>query len=324
MNEQRIALGLDVSKRTVDACLLFEDGQKLTLKITNSKHGFEQLMSWLQVCRKEDVHACLEPTGKYSVPIAFALHDAGFRVSQVHSYAVKHHGRSKKFRSKTDRIDAFLLADYCLKENPSVWTPAPDAQRQLRELQHRLAKVDELIRQEENRLEAGSESELVVEDIKDSLGRLYVRQRLLERAAKELIRTDERLSPAFTILSSIVGIGDRSVIRMLAFVRFEEFKHGRQVARFAGLEPAKHDSGTSVHHPQHISKMGNSELRAALYFPAMVAIQHNPQMRAFADRLRARNKPPKVIICAVMRKLLVLSAALLRKQEFYDPAFGLN
>ena len=324
MNGQKIALGLDVSKRTVDACLLFEDGRRLTLKIVNDHHGFEELMTWLHSHDKQQLHVCLEPTAKYSVPLAFALHNAGFRVSQVHSYAVKHHRRSKKFRSKTDRIDAFLLADYCLKENPQIWSPAPEAQRNLRELQHRLANIDELIRQEENRLEAGNESPFVLEDIKESLGRLLVRRRLLERAAKDVIQNNERLAPSFAILKSIIGIGDESAIRMLALIRFDEFSHGRQIGRFAGLEPEMYDSGTSVHAPAHISRKGNSELRAALYFPAIVAIQHNPQMRAFAERLRARNKPSKVIICAVMRKLLVLSAALLRKQELYDPAFGLN
>jgi transposase len=69
-------------------------------------------------------------------------------------------------------------------------------------------------------------------------------------------------------------------------------------------------------------RSGSSELREALYFPAMVAIQHNPQMRAFADRLKEKGKPPKVIICSVMRKLLVLATTLIHKQQFYDPLKG--
>jgi len=319
MNSERIILGLDVSKRTVDVCLLFQDGRKATCQISNNIHGFNELIDWMHEFDKQHIQACLEPTGKYSRPLAYALHNSGFMVSQVNSYAVKHHGRSKRFRNKTDRIDAFLLADYCLKHNPPLWTPPAQSQTELRELQHRLVNINEQIRQEENRLEAGCDSKLVRDDIEESLGRLYVRRERLTKAAAELAKTDERLGPNFAILRSILGIGDKSAISMLSLIRFEEFDNGRKVANFAGLAPAKHESGTIKHQPR-ISKIGSTELRAALYFPALVAMQHNPQLRAFANRLRDKGKPPKVIICAVMRKLLVLAAALIRKQELYDPA----
>ena len=324
MKQDKIAVGLDVSKRTVDVCMLFPDGRKVASKIPNTADGFERLLTQLAEFNKDSIHACLEPTAKYSRPLAGALYDAGLAVSQVNSYAVKHHGRSKKFRSKTDRIDAFLLADYCLKHNPTLWKPPLKAQMQLRELRHRLDNIDDQIRQEKNRLEAGCDSKLVREDIEDSLGRLYVRRERLAAAAKDLACTDEQLAPNFAILKSIVGVGDESAIRMLSLIRFDEFNDGRQVAAYAGLTPAKHESGTSIHFQPHISKVGSSELRAALYFPAMVAIQFNPQLRSFADKLKAKGKPSKVVICAVMRKLLVLAAALVRKQQMYDPSYGMS
>jgi transposase len=319
--ENRIALGLDVSKLKVDVCLLFPDGKKLTTKIANSRAGFVELLSWLNGIELTTIHACLEPTGRYSRPLAYFLCDAGIQVSLVNSFAVQSHGRSKKFRSKSDRIDAFLLADYCLKHCPEAWEPPSVAYNELRDLQHRLTSIDEMIRQEENRLEAGTDSRTVYQDIEDSLGRLYVRRKNLQKAAKELICKDGRLSQNFAILNSIIGIGEKSAIQMLAGLQFEQFENGRKVACFAGLSPQNFDSGTTVHKPPRISKIGNSQLRAALYFPAMVAMQHNPQLREFAERLRARNKPPKVIICAVMRKLLVLSSALIRKQEMYNPDY---
>jgi transposase len=318
MKNERIALGLDVSKLTVDVCLLKANGERSMFKVTNCPSGFRKLLAWLDGIDSM-VHACLEPTGRYSRPLAHFLHAQGLSVSQVHSFAVQNHGRSLKFRSKNDRIDAFLLADYCLKNNPACWTPPLQVQAELRDVQHRLDSLNELIRQECNRLEAGTDSAAVLEDIKESLGRLYVRRDVLEKVAKELVKTDERLSANFAIIKSIIGLGEKSAILMLAQIDFEKFREGRQVACFAGITPGEFDSGTSVHQRASISRVGSRELRAALYFPAMTAIQHNPQMRDFADRLRARNKPPKVVICAVMRKLLVLAAALIRKQEFYNP-----
>lgn len=318
--DERIALGLDVSKLTIDACLLTPNGKALKTKVSNNQSGFKQLLVWLHGVDFYLLHACLEPTGVYSRALALFLWNNGIRISQVNSFSVQCHGRSKNFRSKTDRIDCYLLADYCLKENPPSWNPPSEIQTQLKETQHRLTCIDEQIRQEENRLEA-VESKPIREDIEDNLGRLYVRKKRLEKLAKELINSDEKIAANFAILNSIIGLGEKSAIRMLALVQFEQFTEDRQVGCFAGLTPKEFSSGTSIHRKPQISRIGSSELRAVMYFPAMVAIQHNPQMREFAQRLKARNKPSKVIICAVMRKLLVLASTLIRSQQFYDPNY---
>ncbi len=318
--EQRIVLGLDVAKLTIEACLIVPGQKPERLSFENSPRGFKQLLRWLHGFEPKTIHACLEPTGIYSKGLAKFLFHAGFRVSQVNSYVVQSHGRSKSIRSKTDRIDAFLLADYCLKENPPAWEPSTELHSELREIHHRLVCIDEAIRQEENRLEA-AESKLVREDIQENLVRLNMRKENFEQTAKKLVKSDEVLADNFAILRSISGIGDKSAIRLLSLVQFERFQNGRQVGCFAGLTPKDCESGTSVHMKPQISRIGSSELRGALFFPAMVARQHNPQLREFADRLAQRNKPPKVILCAVARKLLVLATTLIRKQEFYNPEY---
>jgi transposase len=157
-----------------------------------------------------------------------------------------------------------LLADYCLKENPPVWVPAEQSQSELRDIQGRLSEVEEMIRQEENRLEAGLESALVRLDIEEHIAQLLVRRRRLETAAKELVRADQSLNQNFAILTSIIGIGEVSAIRMLALIRFERFERGRQVACFAGVTPKKYESGTSIHKKEHISRRGNTKLREAV------------------------------------------------------------
>jgi transposase len=321
MISTKIALGLDVSKLTIDVCLLLEGGGKQTMRISNDLSGFEMLLCWLKDLDLACIHACLEPTGKYSRPVTYFLADAGIKVSLVNSFAVQSHGRSKKIRSKTDRIDAFLLADYCLKEDPERWIAPSSAQTELRDLQHRLNCVSEDIRQERNRLEAGTDSKVVLNDIEENLGRLLVRKEKLEKELKQLVKRDERLAPDFKILCSIIGIGELSALQLLALIRFDQFETGRKVACFAGLTPRRFESGTSIHKRAHISRMGSPNLRKALYFPAMVAMQHNPQLRDFADRLKGRGKPSKVVICAVMRKLLVLASALIRTQKMYDPDY---
>jgi transposase len=322
--EGKIALGLDVAKSTIEACLL-RDGQKRGDRTTidNSIAGGQKLLTWLHGTDLSEVHVCLEPTGKYSRVVAAFLHEAGLKVSQVNSYAVLSHGRSKNYRNKTDRIDAYLLADYCLKENPPTWSPPASSHVELSELQARIDEIEEMLGQEKNRFSAGGMSALVQSDIQEHIAQLIVRKEKLEKAAKDLIDTDALLSANFKIVHSIIGLGEKSALGLLSAVRFEQFQKPRSVGCFAGLTPRRFESGTSVYKRECISRKGSNQLRKRLYFPAMVAMQYNPQMRAFAERLRAKGKPPKVIICAVMRKLLVLTATLIRKQEFYDPQKGL-
>jgi transposase len=285
---EKLGLGLDVDKATIKICLLRSgDKRGSTTLINNSIAGGQKLLTWLHGVDLADVHVCLEPTGKYSRVIAAFLHEAGLKVSQVHSYAVVHHGRSKNYRNKTDRIDAYLLADYCLKENPPTWEPAAPSQAELAELQSRIYDIDEMLRQEKNRLAAGGMSSFVQQDIKEHIAHLLVRKEALEEATKDLVQKDALLSANFKIISSIIGLGDKSSLSLLSAVRFERFAKPRSVGCFAGLTPQKYESGTSVRMHECISRKGSSKLRERLYFPAMVAMQHNPQMRAVAERMKA-------------------------------------
>lgn len=319
----KYALGLDVAKLSVAACLLDQNGKAQRTEILNSTSGFKQLLSWLHGLDPGAVHVCLEPTGKYSHAVASFLLQHEFKVSQVNSYAVLNHGRSKGVRSKSDRIDAFLLADFCIKEAPRAWVPADKAQCELRDVETRIHSLTETIGQEKNRLEAGVSNLFVKEDIETHIADLEARKQKLERQAQQIARQDFVLKRNLEILSSIIGIGERTALRLLACVQFSQFDDSRDAGVFAGLTPRKYQSGTSVYKRPTISRVGSNELRELLYFPAMVAMQHNPQMRLFAERLSARGKPPKVVICAVMRKLLVLAATLVRKQQLYDCTHGL-
>ena len=99
------------------------------------------------------------------------------------------------------------------------------------------------------------------------------------------------------------------------------FDKAGQLAAYAGLTPQHRRSGSSVKGQTRISKRGNARLRKALYFPAMVAMRHNPILRDFFDRLQGNGHAPKSIIVAVMRKLLHIVFGVLRSQQSFDPNF---
>ena len=106
---------------------------------------------------------------------------------------------------------------------------------------------------------------------------------------------------------------------LLATLPLERLPGPRQVAAYVGLCPRERSSGSSVRGRSRTGPLGPAHLRKALYMPALVAMRVNPTLRAFADRLRRAGKRPKVIVVAVMRKLLLLAWAILRCGRPYSP-----
>jgi transposase len=120
-------------------------------------------------------------------------------------------------------------------------------------------------------------------------------------------------------LVSAKGIGETSAMRLLAelLVLPDDLAAPQWVAH-AGLDPRPYESGTSIHRPRRISKVGNRHLRAALYMPALVAIQHEPNVKAFYSKLVAAGKRPMQAVVAVMRKLLHAIWGMLKHDQNFD------
>uniref|UniRef100_UPI003C7AC4CE transposase n=1 Tax=Neisseria cinerea TaxID=483 RepID=UPI003C7AC4CE len=117
-------------------------------------------------------------------------------------------------------------------------------------------------------------------------------------------------------LKTIDGIGENAAAVLCSIIT-DRFTHAKQFVAYLGLDPKQHQSGTSVNGRTRISKIGKSDIRAALYMPALVAYR----IGAFPDftaRLKAKGKPPKVIIVAIMRKLAVIAFHLLKNGENFD------
>ena len=100
------------------------------------------------------------------------------------------------------------------------------------------------------------------------------------------------------------------------------YESARQLAAFAGLAPRLHESGSSVRRRARLSKAGAPRLRKALYFPAIVAMHHNPHVRAMSERLKERGKCPMQIIGAAMRKLVHLAYGVLKSGRPFDASMA--
>lgn len=144
----------------------------------------------------------------------------------------------------------------------------------------------------------------------------------MEEDILEFIRSQEKLRKDFMLLTSIIGVGQNTVVTFLGELSgATQFSTSREVEVFCGVVPRLFESGSSVRGRSRMSKVGNSRLRRALYMPALCAMHQNPTLREFAERLRAAGKPGKVVVGAAMRKLLRIMFAVLKSGRPFDVEF---
>lgn len=314
-------LGIDVGKHEMHAVLL-QDDRSTSRSVANSAAGFKQLQTWLRNRKVDKVHACLEATGGWSEDLAVALHEAGHVVSLVNPMRIKAFAKSEMLRTKTDRIDAALIARFCRTHAPDPWTPPAPEIRALQGLIRRYQSLVQMRTEEQNRLQAPMIALVVQTSIEATLAHL---DREIDRVEREIQQLFDRYPPLRRqreLLTSIPGIGETTAARILGEMpNIAEFRNVKAVAAYAGLSPRHHESG-SIRWPSRIAKTGNASLRTALYFPAISAMRHNPLLRRFADRLRERRKSNMTIITAVMRKLLTLAYGVLKSGRCFNPAYA--
>lgn len=313
-------LGADMAKRKFDAALL-HDGKYKTAKFDNNLSGFQQLLEWLVKTGAPAPHVCLEATGGYGEALATFLAGNGFTVSVVNPVRIKGFAQSVMARSKTDKLDAKVIAKFCQALEPMPWQPPSN---EIRELQALVRRYDDLVNlrvQEGNRLPEAHVS--VRPTIEATLAFLDAQLNYVQGMIEAHLEKHAELRRSRDLLLTIPGVGIGLAARFLAEVGdISRFKNARQVAAFVGLNPRLKESGDTVRGRSKLSKMGNANLRKALYMPALNAMRYNPVLAALRTRLLATGKPKMVAVGAVMRKLVHLMYGVLKSGVPFDVALA--
>ena len=279
-------LGIDIAKQKFDAALLV-DGKTKHKTCKNSAEGFETMRLWLEKQGIQKVHACLEATGNYGEDLAIYLHEAGHIVSIVNPARIKGFGQSELIRTKTDKLDAALIARFCLAMKPGPWSPPSPEIRSLRALVSQVDSLIDMRSQEKNRI--GTAHESVVFLIKEHIAYLNQEIEKIRKQITDVIGQDPNLKRKKDLLDSIPAIGKVTIPHILAELDdLEKFNHVRELVAFIGLAPQETLSGSSIKGKPRLCKIGHARLRKALYMPALVSIQCNPVMIAFYNRLKGK------------------------------------
>lgn len=313
-------LGIDVAKAKLDCALRLPEGKIKHKVVANNPAGFADLLTFLSKNSATTIHVCMEATGIYWEAVAeFLSAQSGMTVSVINPVQIKAFATSRLVRTKTDKVDAGLIAMFCQERSPEFWQAPSETERALRALVLRLDSVQAMRTQELNRLQVAKPS--VQEGIAKHIEWLDSEIERLAKAIQKVLGDDDDLDGKRRLLDSVPGLGERTIAILLAFfAQTSRFDNARQAAAFAGLDPRQHDSGSSVHAKPRMSKVGHAFLRKALYMPAMVTLYRTTWGKLFRARLAAAGKPPKLIIGAMMRKLIHVAFGVIRSGKPFDAA----
>lgn len=316
--DEVIYLGLDVAKVKIDVALILK-GKAKSKVFTNDPQGFASLSAWLRGHGIKRVHACCEATGTYSEAVALFLYEQGHTISVVNPAQIAAYAQAQLSRAKTDALDAKLIARFCEREQPASWTPPPAEERLLLALLRDLQSLQAMQRAELNRLATAHEATRA--RIERHVQFLQTEIEQLHQRISQHIDSNDDLRGRRDLLDSVPGLGEHTIPWLLAYLgNGEKFDTAKCAAAYFGVCPKPRESGSSVRGKAHIAKTGHADMRHALYMPAVVAYSRCKAFAPFVTRLKAAGKPPKLIIIALMRKLVTIAQAILKSGNPFDAA----
>lgn len=316
-------MALDIGAKKHD--FAWECGDKKEAgSISSSLAPLRQFLA-ARIKRVGTLKVLMEATGIYYLDVALIAHELGAEVYVVNPKVSHHFAQALSQRNKTDRLDALMLLDFLKRMPTTRWTPPRNAVLELRFFGRYLTQLTKERTVTLNRLDALNHTQaspaVLRADLKRAATSLDKRIERIRAQAVALIKADAELEERFAALTTITGVAEISAVSILSeLMVLPRTLNSRACVSQAGLDPVVHDSGTSVHRAARISKHGNKYLRAALFMPALSAIQHDPGAAALRQRLLDRGKKKIQADVAVMRKLLTAAWAIVRNPQPYDSA----
>lgn len=306
-------IGLDIAKDRLEAATT--SGSLGSFSYDAS--GLHQLLTCLRPLTPALV--VLEATGGLEQAAAADLAAAGFSVAVVNPRQVRDFARATGRLAKTDRIDAQILARFAEALHPEARPLKSHERRALEALVARRRQLSEMLTQERNRLQRALGP--VRSDLEAHIAFLEARLDQTTKALQEALEASPAWRVEDDLLRSMPGIGRVVSATLVAEVPELGQLTAKQIAALVGLAPFNCDSG--AFRGRRVIWGGRRSVRSALYMATLVAVRHNPVLRAHYEQLLARGKAKKVALVACMRKLLVWLNAMVRDGKPWNPELHL-
>jgi len=322
------SIGVDVSKDSLVCCRahISTEGSIVfgrSKTFANTPVGFRELLTWSGEKGDQEMVFIMEATGVYYENLAYWLDSHGRQLCVQLPGKVRFYGKSHNIKTKTDGVDAQLLARMGLERELRLWKMPSESMRQIKYLAREYKEVRAKLVVCKNQLHAKTHGHGCPVSVERRLKRVIslLETQLMEIEAELRMKAmaDTALYDRISKICTIPGISFMTVICILAETNaFALVTNSRQLVSYAGLDIQQNQSGNKQG-KSRISKKGNSFIRNALYMPALSASKCNPNMKEFYDRLIERKPAKKIGVTAVARKLLILIYILWKDDQEFDP-----
>lgn len=307
-------IGLDISKDTIDATLHKTNGSIHYIKFKNNDDGLKQFRLWIKGNRIRKAYIGMEATGIYYEKAADML-SSYYTVYVINPLKIKDYGKSRFNRTKTDKADSNLIADYIKRHQDTLISYQIPKNKALQKLINLKNQLQQHQKQIKNRLHS-TEEDFIRNIHQDLIDTIQDKMEQVKIAISEQIKkqTDNN---HYRNLQTIPSIGKDTASVLYAQLTEKHFKTANQFVSYAGLSPAIIQSGTSVRGRGRLSRYGNRRLKSTLYMPALCAYRFNAFPKLI-NNLKKAGKPKMVIIVAIMRKLAKLAYYIVKTGQPYD------
>jgi transposase len=323
MNTQKNYVGIDIAKNSFVVCYRTTEGQKYS---TTSYPYTAETLTKLPTLLPPNCHCVIEYTGTYHHRLWYELSAQGVAVSLVRGEQVRYFAKMRNLITKTDAQDALVLAQYGASEQPAHSSYPPKELLQLKQRRHLLQQFKTQHRRLCNQLEALGQYAQIDTFTQDCLvseiAHIAECIQKIQTEIKTLIQS--HYQSQVDLLQSIPGIGETTaqafVETIHSFQGFETQKNHKAFAKFVGLAPSQHQSGTSVRGQSHIHKASQTDLRQKLYRPlvSLCTKKKDNIFKQFFCKLRQNGKSFKEALIAVMHKLIRIGCAVVKSARPFD------
>jgi len=308
-----IIAGVDISQSHSDISVA-------NLPIFHFKHDIKGMKSFVTFLRKHDIYqVVMEATGGYERPVCKYLQSHNIEYCVVNPAYISSFGRARGSMSKTDALDAVLIRNYGEIMKPRV-TFAEDSDTELlREWCNRRGQLLAMRKSEKQRLSHPGLRDIIKADIVDNIASINERICKVEARIDELLAT-EQMQQKQELMCGIPGIAKTTASNLLAYLPELVKLENAAIASLSGLAPHAKESGN--YKGKRRIQGGRREVRKALYMAALSAKRYNPILKKFAEKLKKQGKPPKVIIIAVARKMVIIINAMIKNNTTWNENYA--
>jgi len=317
---KKTIIGIDVSSKTLDLCLL-NDKQVSYSTIENK---VKTIIKYLSQYDDTNTIVTMENTGRYNWYIYEALEHFSFEV-----YVISPLHLSKSLglvRGKNDQIDALRICQFTQKNKGdlTVWKATPKSIQCLKVLvseRNSRVKIKKqlLAKQNDYKLmkNIGLDKELLRLN-KQQIKTLELQIKKIESSIEDIIKADHKLKKQQELIMSIPGVG--KVLSWMTIIKtegFSKFTDPRKFACFAGVVPFEHRSGTSVFRKPKVSRFADKQLKSILHLAAMSAIRFENDLRKYYIKKVEEGKNKMSVLNVIRNKIIHRMFAVIKNQTVY-------